>query len=728
VSGEIFKTKNTVDESPFDNNTWRWVRERGPLLIEEGKDGRRPGNKWGLFMQYAKSSEVAMHEDDLGRREMVMVDPLIRSRRGCFDGESCQSEFRAAFLLHQNLKAAERWRLGRSDGISPSDLQAIYPGKTINELERMLGAMLGEIRYGKFLPSRQRRVLADEMRQGESFVGGGAEVVATVEVRAQKETGKNKRGQTWVKVVSASGIVLVLASACTRVLPTTPMATDAVRPTEQANLPTTGPEDTIEPTPTPAIQITPTYSVEAAGGQYTETQLALNNSESAIKQKAVIERWLEYWGNFNNRPFDPETVELKWKYIYDDPNNPTNVFLMLEAGGEYNGRLFTVPIGADGKFVDFPPEVSGQDIQPGFGPLELSAGGEGMWLSVNENGIPVRRDGTGTIVQTLNMETRQWENVVVIDFEIPAAPAGVDSDMWKTTYIHMMTEKPRIKNLVGAGQMVLQWNPELGTVVGSYGEETFAYNQEFGFTGEVVKDTFGRSWIVREKLTMSQGDTTTVWNFDQLHVPNSSQLVMGIDSRLVEYGEQVAIVGQVVGTERVDFSPYLSSTFSSLSEADQGIFYEGKNLVYEVVVVRVPTSNGFADLRVPVCPVDYCNDPEIRINFLRGPTGSFMTGEKILEGVDLGSMIYVFNVNFTNESIPRSYFISQYEEYSVGLAGSRAFGNGDLLYSTLTKHTGYDELSGQYVSDIKGIESIFNIEMLAADRFLPVLGAALFSR
>ena len=93
---------------------------------------------------------------------------------------------------------------------------------------------------------------------------------------------------------------------------------------------------------------------------------------------------------------------------------------MLEAGGQYNGRLFTIPIGADGKFVDFPPEVSGQDIQPGFGPLELSAGGEGMWLSVNENGIPVRRDGTGTIVQTLNMETRQWE-VVDSRWETPDA-------------------------------------------------------------------------------------------------------------------------------------------------------------------------------------------------------------------------------------------------------------------------------------------------------------------
>ena len=162
------------------------------------------------------------------------------------------------------------------------------------------------------------------------------------------------------------------------------------------------------------------YRVSEPAEAFTPAQEALNTAESTIQQKTAIERWLNYWVHLVPPPFDPQSTQLTWKYLYDDPNNPTNVFLMLEAGGQYNGRLFTIPIGADGKFVDFPPEVSGQDIQPGFGPLELSAGGEGMWLSVNENGIPVRRDGTGTIVQTLNMETRQWE-VVDSRWETPDA-------------------------------------------------------------------------------------------------------------------------------------------------------------------------------------------------------------------------------------------------------------------------------------------------------------------
>jgi len=208
-----------------------------------------------------------------------------------------------------------------------------------------------------------------------------------------------------VGIASATAAVLLEACAVPVAVETAPAPTDAI-----VN-PTAPGVDVITPQTTAteaAPVVTPTtYAVEASGGEYTEQQLALNNSESAIQQKVVIERWLEYWGNFNNRPFDPETVELKWKYIYDDPNNPTDVFLMLEALGTYDGRTFVPPIGADGKFAEYPPDVSGDNIEPGFGPLELSAGADGQWLSV-ENGIPVRRNSAGEIVERLNMETKQW--------------------------------------------------------------------------------------------------------------------------------------------------------------------------------------------------------------------------------------------------------------------------------------------------------------------------------
>jgi len=212
--------------------------------------------------------------------------------------------------------------------------------------------------------------------------------------------------------VGLAGMGFVGVAAGCVVPPTSPVVETAPLPTKTA---VENPGVTIQPQATVEVvpQVTPTYAVEAAGGPYTEVQLALNNSGSAINQKAIIERWLAYWANFDNRPFDPTSVQLKWKYIYDS-NNPTSVLVMLEAGGEYNGRLFMGPIGADGKFAEFPPEVSGTDIGVGYGPLELTAGADGQILSVDSDGVPVRRDGNGNIVEKLNMKTKQWE---VIDIK-----------------------------------------------------------------------------------------------------------------------------------------------------------------------------------------------------------------------------------------------------------------------------------------------------------------------
>jgi len=207
-----------------------------------------------------------------------------------------------------------------------------------------------------------------------------------------------------VGIASATAAVLLEACAAPVVFETAPVPTDVIVS------PTAPGVDVINPqtTATEAVpQVTPTYVVEAAGGSYTEAQLALNNSESAIKQIEAQDRYLEYWAKFENRPFDPDTVELKRKFVYDDPNNPTEVLVLLEALGEYNGRTFTVRIEANGQFAEFPPEVSGDYIELGLGPLELSAGADGQSLSV-ENGIPVRRNSAGEIVERLNMETKQW--------------------------------------------------------------------------------------------------------------------------------------------------------------------------------------------------------------------------------------------------------------------------------------------------------------------------------
>ncbi len=171
----------------------------------------------------------------------------------------------------------------------------------------------------------------------------------------------------------------------------------------------------------PEMALTP-YQVEAAEGEFSEAQQMINDSQGAIDQKARIQRWLDYWVNFNNRPFALNDTEIRWQYLYDDPLNPTEVMVLLEAGG-YD-TLLTSPLGADG-FADFPPEVTGDDIQTGFGPLQLSPGEEGLWLSV-QDGIPVRKDGNSNVVMRLNMETGQWEEVELIKgiFVVDSTPAS----------------------------------------------------------------------------------------------------------------------------------------------------------------------------------------------------------------------------------------------------------------------------------------------------------------
>lgn len=183
-------------------------------------------------------------------------------------------------------------------------------------------------------------------------------------------------------------------------------------------------EAQIQPNLNPTAEVTPldipiTYRIHDSGDNYTTDQQTLNNSESAMFQKTIIERWLSYWVNFENRPFDPQTIQLTWKYVYDDSENPTRVLVVVEAGDDNGSRLFSVPISTDGTLADFPPEVRGTDIEAGYGPLELTGWAEGQWLSVDKDGILVIRDQSGIIVKKLNPDTRQWVDFVDPRWETP---------------------------------------------------------------------------------------------------------------------------------------------------------------------------------------------------------------------------------------------------------------------------------------------------------------------
>lgn len=202
-------------------------------------------------------------------------------------------------------------------------------------------------------------------------------------------------------------LIIGFLSACSSTL-SGPKITGTLTQTS-TSVPSLTPEPTKTPTRTPTPKPTK-YYIGTASGQYTQAQLAINGSKSAKDQKTRFENWgNNFWIKFDNRPFAPESTELFWKYIYDDPNNPKEVIVVVEAGGEYQNKLFTVPI-KGGKFMEYPPKVKGDGIPEGFGPLEISAGGEGNWLSV-ENGNLVRKNDQGVVVEKLNMETATWEEV-----------------------------------------------------------------------------------------------------------------------------------------------------------------------------------------------------------------------------------------------------------------------------------------------------------------------------
>jgi len=126
-------------------------------------------------------------------------------------------------------------------------------------------------------------------------------------------------------------LILFLLAACT----TPALVNTAQTQTENNPIPTSPQATTPTSSPTPTPTPVPHYAVEAATEVYTAAQEAINTSESALEQQARMQRWLDYWIQFENRPFAENSQELHWKYIYDDARNPQEVLVLLEVGGDY---------------------------------------------------------------------------------------------------------------------------------------------------------------------------------------------------------------------------------------------------------------------------------------------------------------------------------------------------------------------------------------------------------
>lgn len=397
------------------------VMEAGPVLIEE--KGGQVRSQWELFKEYCGKAKFFITGEFYGERAAAMVDPEVKSRHGNAKEETGdfwnpRGLFREAAVLAANIGLVDQGKLSKEELARQYDGLTANGQDSVEQLRGYLSRLFGRIKYRelerkdaiqKREKARSKVTLIPEITdKGDEdthkfWVGSWADLheqqMVTQEIEGLKASKK-------VMVVSALGVVTVFATACApAMINPTSVATPEI-PVKKTSTATNSATATTE---APRMTPTPTYHVEAAGGEYNSAQEALNNSPSALEQEARIQRWLDYWVNFENRPFAVNTDQIHWKFIYDNFNNPTEVMVVLEAGGEYGNRIFTAPIGGDG-FAEFPPPVSGNTIQENYGPLELTSGAEGLTLSV-ENGIPVRRDLNGAVVERLNMQNGQWERV-----------------------------------------------------------------------------------------------------------------------------------------------------------------------------------------------------------------------------------------------------------------------------------------------------------------------------
>jgi len=189
-------------------------------------------------------------------------------------------------------------------------------------------------------------------------------------------------------------------------------------------------ETQINPTATeiiPTATEVPAYIVKDSTEAFTSAQETINQSTEVVAQKERLQRWLDYWVQFDNRPFALDSADIHWKYIYDDPAEPQEAVVLIEVSGpDYKNQLFGVPMNEEG-FVDFPPPVTGTSIQPGLGPLEINPNKDNTQLSIDQGDL-VRLSPEGKIVERL--VAGHWEEETLIKgniFQDPQSKAEFDT-------------------------------------------------------------------------------------------------------------------------------------------------------------------------------------------------------------------------------------------------------------------------------------------------------------
>ena len=313
----------------------------------------------------------------------------------------------------------------------------------------------------------------------------------------------------------------------------------------------------------------------------------------------------------------------------------------------------------------------------------------------------------------------------VIDFEIPDAPSNADPFVWREQYIDGMLTNGYLRLKVKGGLVRIYWDSKLGTIIWDLGSEKFGYNNEFKFTGEIVKDTYGKDWIVRKKLTQRYNTGNSIWDFYRLHKTGSDEIVMGVQCNEENYFYSTCgVVGQFVGVVTIDMVQFLVEDFDIMTEAEKGRLYaNADNFNVEFLLIRVPKNNGYTEIKFPICPSDYC-DTKIVSKKTLSPKGSYqISGLDLMNSMKVGGMVYAnfgLLLNLSSENIASIIESINGEEDMNKLAVHYffdAFGQGgELLHNLLVKEFGIG-VSYKNVN-FYGTKVIFDADKLVEEKII----------
>jgi hypothetical protein len=297
--------------------------------------------------------------------------------------------------------------------------------------------------------------------------------------------------------------------------------------------PTTTPIPTVAFTPTLAFLPTPH---RPTSGPYSTDQMSRIESGFFSSQEDALRRWVEYWGKSKEPPFNPSSVNLQFKYVFDS-NDPTSTIAGVLLENLENGKTFYLPI-KEGQFMLYPPEVTEDetgkfDIGVGFGPLELT---RGEYFLTYRSGEWVRVDAEGNIKEFLDMEEASWQEFMQINPDINNIDAIPELEGGRSV---------EIEEIQGILEEMLK-------------SERFAYK-----VGIILN--FGSS--VRAFNSMSHGYLEPYYGFEHVGIADSE---MGY---YTDYNKEQRPL-KMVNFQRVNISnvPFVMFT--------QAVYYKGGNIAF----------------------------------------------------------------------------------------------------------------------------------------------------